>query len=137
MSGQIIDRSAVRRGFLVVADLDGGSRVAMAGLGACVNLASSPATRIDRSPYNRAPMPAVSFQQVEKTYSGARGTFRALDGVSFNIEQGEFFGAQLSNYWDGPPSEGTLELWDVWEDGNTVAGARFKGRVSGRRASGR
>jgi len=37
-------------------------------------------------------MPAVSFQQVEKTYSGARGTFRALDGVSFNIEQGEFFG---------------------------------------------
>jgi len=37
-------------------------------------------------------MPAVSFQQVEKTYSGARGTFRALDGVSFDIEPGEFFG---------------------------------------------
>ena len=37
-------------------------------------------------------MPAVSFQQVAKTYSGVRGTFRALDGVSFDIPQGEFFG---------------------------------------------
>jgi ABC-2 type transport system ATP-binding protein len=37
-------------------------------------------------------MPAVSFQQVEKTYTGARGTLRALDGVSFDIAQGEFFG---------------------------------------------
>ena len=37
-------------------------------------------------------MPAVSFQQVEKTYAGARGTFRALGGVSFDIARGEFFG---------------------------------------------
>ena len=37
-------------------------------------------------------MPAVSFQQVEKIYSGARGTLRALAGVSFDIQQGEFFG---------------------------------------------
>ncbi len=37
-------------------------------------------------------MPAVSFQQVEKTYTGARGTLRALAGVSFDIQQGEFFG---------------------------------------------
>ena len=37
-------------------------------------------------------MPAVSFQQVEKTYAGARGTFRALAGVSFDIPRGEFFG---------------------------------------------
>ncbi len=37
-------------------------------------------------------MPAVRFQQVEKTYAGARGTFRALAGVSFDIAQGEFFG---------------------------------------------
>jgi ABC-2 type transport system ATP-binding protein len=37
-------------------------------------------------------MPAVSFQKVAKTFTGARGTFRALDGVSFDIEQGEFFG---------------------------------------------
>jgi len=37
-------------------------------------------------------MPAVSFHQVTKTYAGARGTLRALDGVSFDIEAGEFFG---------------------------------------------
>ncbi|NDY92238.1 ABC transporter ATP-binding protein [Ideonella livida] len=37
-------------------------------------------------------MPAVSFQGVAKTYTGARGTLRALDGVSFDIEEGEFFG---------------------------------------------
>lgn len=37
-------------------------------------------------------MPAVSFQGVAKTYTGARGTLRALDGVSFDIQQGEFFG---------------------------------------------
>ena len=37
-------------------------------------------------------MPAVSFQNISKVYQGARGTLRALDGVSFNIEQGEFFG---------------------------------------------
>ena len=37
---------------------------------------------------------AVVFDQVTKTYAGARGAVpvRALDGVSFNIEQGEFFG---------------------------------------------
>ncbi|MBQ0937514.1 ABC transporter ATP-binding protein [Ideonella paludis] len=37
-------------------------------------------------------MPAVSFQGVAKTYQGARGTLRALDGVSFDIAEGEFFG---------------------------------------------
>ncbi|MDI3510154.1 MAG: type transport system ATP-binding protein [Betaproteobacteria bacterium] len=37
-------------------------------------------------------MPAVSFQNVSKTYQSARGTFKALDGVSFDIEPGEFFG---------------------------------------------
>ncbi|WP_088284308.1 ABC transporter ATP-binding protein [Ideonella sp. A 288] len=37
-------------------------------------------------------MPAISFQDVAKTYTGARGTFKALDGVSFDIAQGEFFG---------------------------------------------
>ncbi|MBN8492533.1 MAG: ABC transporter ATP-binding protein [Burkholderiales bacterium] len=37
-------------------------------------------------------MPAVSFQDVCKTYAGARGTLRALDGVRFDIAQGEFFG---------------------------------------------
>jgi ABC-2 type transport system ATP-binding protein len=37
-------------------------------------------------------MPAIEFRDVGKTYAGARGTLRALDGVSFAIEQGEFFG---------------------------------------------
>jgi ABC-2 type transport system ATP-binding protein len=37
-------------------------------------------------------MPAVSFHEVTKTYPAARGTLRALDCVSFDIEAGEFFG---------------------------------------------
>ena len=37
-------------------------------------------------------MPAVSFQNVSKRYAQPRGAFQALDGVSFEIEEGEFFG---------------------------------------------
>ncbi len=37
-------------------------------------------------------MPAISFQNVGKTFSSARGSVTALDGVSFDIAQGEFFG---------------------------------------------
>jgi ABC-2 type transport system ATP-binding protein len=37
-------------------------------------------------------MPAISFQSVSKTFQTARGPFQALDGVTFDIEQGEFFG---------------------------------------------
>jgi ABC-2 type transport system ATP-binding protein len=37
-------------------------------------------------------MPAVRFEHISKTYTGARGTLRALDDVSFDIEPGEFFG---------------------------------------------
>lgn len=41
-------------------------------------------------------MPAISFQSVSKAYPAPRGpkgsTFLALDDVSLNIEQGEFFG---------------------------------------------
>jgi ABC-2 type transport system ATP-binding protein len=41
-------------------------------------------------------MPAVSFQSVTKVYPGSHGensgALRALDGVSFDIEAGEFFG---------------------------------------------
>jgi len=39
-----------------------------------------------------AAVPAVSFEQVSKLYPGARGGLRALDGVSFDIQPGEFFG---------------------------------------------
>jgi ABC-2 type transport system ATP-binding protein len=41
-------------------------------------------------------MPAIRFQAVSKSYPSPRGpkgsTFQALDGVSFDIEEGEFFG---------------------------------------------
>src|SRR5436305_12249849 len=37
-------------------------------------------------------MPAISFRQVSKTYHSPRGDVRALDKVSFDIEEGEFFG---------------------------------------------
>ena len=37
-------------------------------------------------------MPAISFKSVSKTFQTARGPFQALDGVRFDIEQGEFFG---------------------------------------------
>ena len=38
-------------------------------------------------------MPAISFQSVSKIYSTARRTpLKALDGVSFDIQPGEFFG---------------------------------------------
>jgi ABC-2 type transport system ATP-binding protein len=37
-------------------------------------------------------MPAISFSQVSKTYNTAKGPFRALDAVAFDIEEGEFFG---------------------------------------------
>ncbi|MFZ4650899.1 MAG: ABC transporter ATP-binding protein [Rubrivivax sp.] len=37
-------------------------------------------------------MSAIEFSHVGKTYSGARGSVRALDDVTFQIEPGEFFG---------------------------------------------
>ena len=37
-------------------------------------------------------MPAISFQSVSKTFASTRGPLQALDGVSFDIQQGEFFG---------------------------------------------
>ena len=37
-------------------------------------------------------MPAISFQNVTKTYPGASSAVKALDDVSFDIEPGEFFG---------------------------------------------
>ncbi len=39
-----------------------------------------------------APMPAISFQSVSKTFPSARGPLKALDNVSFDIREGEFFG---------------------------------------------
>src|SRR3569623_2303608 len=42
-------------------------------------------------------MPAGSFQSVTKNYCTARGSFQALDRVSFDIEDGEFFGLRGPN----------------------------------------
>jgi hypothetical protein len=105
-------RSAVRRGFFV-ADLAVGLLAGAGGLAsgmghfrASANLAPQAAagcagclirhlgacwlaTRsLQSRPYARCPLPTGRA----KTYTGARGTFRALDGVSFDIARGEFFG---------------------------------------------
>ncbi|MBX3654282.1 MAG: ABC transporter ATP-binding protein [Ramlibacter sp.] len=37
-------------------------------------------------------MPAIAFQSVSKSFPSARGPLQALDKVSFDIEEGEFFG---------------------------------------------
>jgi len=37
-------------------------------------------------------MAAISFQSVTKSFANAQGTLQALDGVSFDIQEGEFFG---------------------------------------------
>ncbi|WP_312306981.1 ABC transporter ATP-binding protein, partial [Pulveribacter sp.] len=37
-------------------------------------------------------MAAVSFQSVSKIFPTPKGPFQALDGVSLDIEEGEFFG---------------------------------------------
>ena len=37
-------------------------------------------------------MPAVSFQAISKTFATAKGPFQALNQVSLDIEEGEFFG---------------------------------------------
>ncbi|MBK0394651.1 ABC transporter ATP-binding protein [Ramlibacter algicola] len=37
-------------------------------------------------------MPAISFQSVSKSFKSGRGSVKALDGVTFDIEEGEFFG---------------------------------------------
>ncbi|NDC62169.1 MAG: ABC transporter ATP-binding protein [Betaproteobacteria bacterium] len=37
-------------------------------------------------------MAAISFQSVTKSFDNAQGAFKALDSVSFDIQEGEFFG---------------------------------------------
>ena len=45
-----------------------------------------------KRPQGADPMPAIAFQHVTKTFASARGEVRALQGVSLEVEPGEFFG---------------------------------------------
>jgi len=65
-------------------------------------------------------MPAVSFQEVGKTYPTARGDLRALDRVSFDIERGEFFGLL------GPNGAGKTTLISVLAGLTRASGGRVK-----------
>ncbi len=65
-------------------------------------------------------MPAISFQSVSKHYASPRGELKALDSVSLDIEEGEFFGLL------GPNGAGKTTLISILA-GLTRASA---GRVS-------
>jgi ABC-type multidrug transport system fused ATPase/permease subunit len=81
-------RSAVRRGFFRVA-WHGRGILAPAGRQAAYNPAPSSAYN---PPSTCRPMPAIRFDHVSKTYTGARGTLRALDACPSTSNPGEFFG---------------------------------------------
>jgi ABC-2 type transport system ATP-binding protein len=67
-------------------------------------------------------MPAISFQKVSKTYASPRGSSKqsltALDGVSFDIEQGEFFGLL------GPNGAGKTTLISILAGLNRATGGK-------------
>ena len=63
-------------------------------------------------------MPAISFQNVSKTYAGARGAVQALSDVSFDIESGEFFGLL------GPNGAGKTTLISILAGLSRASGGR-------------
>ncbi len=67
-------------------------------------------------------MPAISFQSVTKTFPAARGgtgqALKALDDVSFNIEEGEFFGLL------GPNGAGKTTLISILAGLSRATGGR-------------
>ena len=65
-------------------------------------------------------MPAVRFHDVSKTYAGKGGGFRALDGVGFDIEPGEFFGLL------GPNGAGKTTLISILAGLTRASGGRVE-----------
>ncbi len=65
-------------------------------------------------------MPAISFQSVSKTYPARAksSALKALDGVSFDIEQGEFFGLL------GPNGAGKTTLISILAGLNRATGGK-------------
>jgi ABC-2 type transport system ATP-binding protein len=63
-------------------------------------------------------MPAISFQNVSKTYLGAGREVKALNDVSFDIEAGEFFGLL------GPNGAGKTTLISVLAGLSRASGGR-------------
>ena len=67
-------------------------------------------------------MPAISFQSVSKTYPSARNQpatgLKALDDVSFDIQQGEFFGLL------GPNGAGKTSLINILAGLSKASGGR-------------
>jgi ABC-2 type transport system ATP-binding protein len=63
-------------------------------------------------------MPAVSFQNVSKTFHTSRGELQALKGVSFDIEPGEFFGLL------GPNGAGKTTLISILAGLSRASGGR-------------
>src|SRR5687768_18014783 len=63
-------------------------------------------------------MPAISFQDVSKTYHGARGDVHALDRVGFDIQPGEFFGLL------GPNGAGETTLISILAGLTRASGGR-------------
>ena len=61
---------------------------------------------------------AVHFDNVSKIYKGSRGILKALDGVSFDIHQGEFFGLL------GPNGAGKTTLISVLAGLGRATGGR-------------
>src|SRR4051812_39668568 len=68
-------------------------------------------------------MPAIAFRNVAKTYASPRGAVRALDDVSFDIQQGEFFGLL------GPNGAGKTTLISVLA--GLVRASQGRGTVMG------
>ena len=66
---------------------------------------------------------AVRFDTVSKVFKGARGELRALDGVSFDIQRGEFFGLL------GPNGAGKTTLISILAGLSRASAGREIGRA--------